>query len=95
MALVKNTLDSALKEAFRQAMLEFINVTKTSDAKDVSTAAISAAASKFAGLASTAIDAYIKSATITVPPGQLVVTAGSPAAQAGSTTTTSSPAIIV
>lgn len=35
----------------------------------------------------TAIDSYIKSATITVPPGTLVVTAGTPAAQTGSTTT--------
>jgi hypothetical protein len=33
------------------------------------------------------IDKYIKSATITVPPGALVVTAGSPAAQTGSVTT--------
>lgn len=33
-----------------------------------------------------AIDSYIKSATVTVQPGQTVATAGSPAAQTGTTT---------
>jgi hypothetical protein len=37
---------------------------------------------------------YIKTATIIVPPGQVVATAGSPAAQVGSTTAPSPPAII-
>jgi hypothetical protein len=41
-----------------------------------------------------AIDSYIKTATIIVPPGQLVVTTGTPTAQAGSTTTPSAPAVI-
>lgn len=86
MPLVKTTLDSALQEAFKQAMLEFIRVTRTSEAKDVSTAAISAASEKFASLASTAIDSYIKSATITVPATQVV---------SGTTTVVSPPAIIV
>jgi hypothetical protein len=85
MPLVKNTLDLALQEAFKQAMLEFIRVTRTSDAKDVSTAAINAASDKFAGLASTAIDSYIKSATITIPPTPV----------AGTSTSVSPPAIIV
>lgn len=35
-----------------------------------------------------AIDTYIKSATITVAPGILVSTAGSPTAQTGATTST-------
>ena len=43
MALVKDTLDVALQEAFKQAMLEFIRVTKNSEGKDVSNTAIVAA----------------------------------------------------
>lgn len=42
----------------------------------------------------TAIDAYIKSATVIVPPGQVVATAGSAVAQAGATTAPSPPALI-
>lgn len=41
-----------------------------------------------------AIDTYIKSATIIIPPGIVVATAGSPAAQVGSSTAPSPPAII-
>lgn len=40
------------------------------------------------------VDLYIKSATIIIPPGILVATAGSPAAQAGASTAPSPPAII-
>lgn len=40
------------------------------------------------------VTTYIKTATIIVPPGQVVATAGSPAAQVGSTTAPSPPAII-
>jgi hypothetical protein len=40
------------------------------------------------------VDTYIKSATIIVPPGQVVATAGSPAAQTGATTAPSPPATI-
>ena len=43
---------------------------------------------------SSAVDTFVKSATVITPPGQAVVTAGSPAAQTGSTTSPSSPAII-
>jgi hypothetical protein len=67
MPLIKKTLDIALEEAFRQAMLEFIRVTKNSGGKDVSDLAIAAASDKFAGLASTAIDTYVRTATIIVP----------------------------
>lgn len=42
----------------------------------------------------TAIDTYIRSATIIIPPGIPVATAGSPAAQAGASTAPSPPAII-
>jgi hypothetical protein len=38
-------------------------------------------------LIATEVDKYVMQALITVPPGQVVVTAGSPAAQTGSTTT--------
>jgi hypothetical protein len=40
----------------------------------------------FANLVATAIDAYIKTATVTVNPGQAVATTGSATAQTGSTT---------
>jgi hypothetical protein len=40
------------------------------------------------------VDKYVKQATIIVQPGQVVVTAGTPAAQTGSTTTPSAPALI-
>jgi hypothetical protein len=92
MALVKNVLDKALEEAFKAAMQEFINITRTSNATDVSNIAISAASTKFSAIASTAIDAYIKSATIIVPPGQVVVTV--PATGTGSTSSPSLPAAI-
>jgi hypothetical protein len=42
----------------------------------------------------TAIDAYIKSATIITPPGTAVATAGTPAAQTGATVAPSAPALI-
>lgn len=42
----------------------------------------------------TAIDTYIRSATIVIPPGQSVTTAGSPTAQTGTTTSPSAPATI-
>ena len=43
----------------------------------------------------TEITSYIKQATIIIPPGQVVATAGSPAAQTGATTAPSPPAKIV
>jgi len=42
----------------------------------------------------TAIDSYIRSATVIVPPGQAVATAGTPLAQTGATVAPSLPAII-
>jgi hypothetical protein len=42
----------------------------------------------------TEVTNYIKTATIIIPPGQVVATAGSPAAQTGSTTAPSPPAQI-
>lgn len=92
MALVKQVLNVALTEAFKQAMIEFITITKTSNAADVSNIAIAAAAAKFAALASTAIDGYIRTATIVIPPGQAVTTV--PLVGTGSTVSPSLPAAI-
>ena len=44
------------------------------------------AAAKVASAIASRVDAYIKTATITVSPGIPVATAGSPAAQTGATT---------
>jgi hypothetical protein len=67
MPLIKKTLETSLEEAFKQAMLEFLRVSKTSQGSDVSDTAIRAASEKFASLSSTAIDTYIRAATIVVP----------------------------
>jgi len=95
MALVKPTLNLALEQAFDKAMFVFAEtIANSPPGTDVANDARQAAAKVFAEIATSAIDLYIKSATITVPPGQVVVTAGSPAAQSGATTTPSAPAII-
>jgi hypothetical protein len=89
MPLVKNTLKTELEKAFSDAMKEFIRVATQGGNVDSQAKAIAASSDKFGTEASTAIDSYIKSATvkaITIPPGQTVATAGSPAAQVGTTT---------
>lgn len=90
MALVKSTLEKALETAFSQAMYEFINSVRDNQGEDVSATAITKAAAKFSGLAATAVDTYIKTATIIVPPGQVVASGTVP----GVTTAPSPPAII-
>jgi|OM-RGC.v1.031031813 hypothetical protein len=98
MPLVSSTLNIQLAAAFNSAMQEFLTISAQPNGNtgvDKSQEAITAASETFARIATPAIDAYIKSATITIPPGQLVITAGSPTAQAGSTTTPSFPAIIL
>lgn len=96
MPLVPPTLNLALEEAFDKAMFVFAEtIANSQPGTDVADEARQAAAKVFANIATPAIDLYIKSATITVPPGQLVVTAGSPTNQTGSTTTPSAPAIII
>jgi len=92
MALVPDTLNVALAKAFKEAMKEFIDITKKSNAKDVSEIAIAAASVKFALTASAAIDTYIRTATIIIPLGQGVQTV--PLTGTGSTITPSLPAII-
>lgn len=94
MPLVKPTLEKALEAAFSQAMYEFINSVKDNKGEDVSGVAIKKAASKFSKLAATAVDSYLKSATIIVPPGQAVSSASVAGPVVGATTVSSPPAII-
>ena len=94
MPLVKPTLEKALETAFSQAMYEFINSIRDNQGEDVSAAAIAKAASKFSSLAATAVDTYIKTATIIVPPGQVVSSASAAGPVIGATTVPSPPAII-
>lgn len=95
MPLIQTTLNIALEEAFDKALFVFAQtIAKSPQGTNVADNARKSAAKTFAALATPAIDVYIKSATIIVPPGQAVTTAGSPAAQAGSTVSPSAPAII-
>ncbi len=97
MPLVPPILNSALTAAFSAAMYDFINISAqpgTNDGVDKSALAISTASATFSGIAGPAIDAYIRSQLIILPPGQAVATAGSPAAQVGATTAPSPPALI-
>jgi len=94
MPLVQPTLNLALEQAFDKAMFVFAEtIANSPQGTDVADDARKAAAKVFANIATPAIDLYIKSATITIPPGQLVV--APPPAGTGSTTTPSLPAIIV
>lgn len=94
MPLVKPTLQLQLQEAFNEAMKKFIEVSANGGKTPSQQAALLSASTTFGEKASTAIDAYIKTATVIIPPGQLVATVGSPAAQTGATTAPSLPAII-
>jgi hypothetical protein len=96
------------KEAFKKAMEKFKEVSETQvgnkgenvfpDANDAASTMFSIEMSKLANdiamVVSTNVDLYIKSATIIIPPGIAVTTAGSPAAQAGASIAPSPPAII-
>jgi hypothetical protein len=79
MSLVKDTLELALKQAFKDG-LDVLAAYPGLDAK------LNESADKFAKQASTAIDAYIKTATIITPPGQAVI--------GGVTSSPSLPAVI-
>jgi hypothetical protein len=88
MPLVPNTLNVALEQAFDKAMFVFAEtIANSPTGTNVADKAREAAAKTFAAIATPAIDTYIKSATVTVPPGQAVLTAFSPAPLPGSTTT--------
>ena len=96
MALVPILLNVALEEAFDKAMFVFAEtIANNPQGTNVADIARKAAAKTFAGLATPAIDLYIRSATITIPPGQAVLTAFSPTPLPGSTTTPSPPALII
>ena len=87
MPLVQTTLNTALEKAFSEAMLTYQEVGEKAvkDGKnvaDIAPLARLAAAKKFAEIATPAIDAYIKSASVqvTIPSG--LVTQGSSTASA-------------
>lgn len=95
MALVPDILNVALKEAFEKAMFVFAEtIANSPQGTDVSNQARKTAAETFAAIATPAIDSYIKSQTIIIPPGQSVATAGSAVAQSGTTVSPSPSAII-
>jgi hypothetical protein len=84
MPLVPQTLNSALQEAFDKAMLVFAEtIAKSPQGTNVANKARKAAAKTFASIATPAIDAYIRSATITVTgtnaPGQITLVPVPPA----------------
>ena len=87
MPLVPVTLNVALEQAFDKAMFVF--------AETIANKARKAAAKVFANIATPAIDVYIKSATITIPPGQVVSSVGPTGPVLGATTVPSPPAIII
>jgi hypothetical protein len=95
MPLIPPILNTALTSAFSAAMYDFINISaqpSTNNGVDKSALAISTASATFSSIAGPAIDAYIRSQTIIVPPGQIsatVITTG-----AITTTTPSPPALI-
>lgn len=104
---LESKLESKGKEALKKAMEKFKEKSEAEASKpageqsDVFSAALAEASTAFgqelkklgADIA-TEVDKYIKTATIIVPPGQAVATAGSPAAQVGVTTAPSPPALI-
>lgn len=95
MPLIKNTLEPILEQAFEEAMQVFSDTINSSPAgTDVSEIARKVAAKTFAAIASTAIDSYIRTATIIIPPGQVVSSASAAGPVVGATTAPSSPAII-
>jgi len=90
MPLKTTALETALKSAFDNGLKEFQNTMQSGGSvPSIIVQARAAGAAKFASEAAPALEAFVKSATvkaITIPPGQAVATAGSPAAQVGATT---------
>lgn len=96
MPLVPNTLNAALEQAFDKAMFVFAEtIANSPQGTNVADKARKAAAKLFANLATPAIDAYIKSATITIPPGQVISATTTTGPALGATTAPSPPAIII
>jgi hypothetical protein len=92
---LESKIESISKDAFKNAMIKFKNETSKivdNTGKDVFSSANDAASIEFAnGMKNIAaeIDKYIKSATVTVSPGAVVVTSGTPSAQTGTVTSQS------
>ena len=82
---------SVQQEAVNQAISKFESEAHSDSLNDM---LITLLVEKIPAIVASAVTDYIKSATIIVAPGQLVTTAGTPAAQSGATTTPSSPATI-
>jgi hypothetical protein len=96
MPLVQPTLNTALEQAFDKAMFVFAEtIANSPQGTNVADKARKAAAKVFANIATPAIDLYIKSATITIPPGQVVSSVGPTGPVLGATTVPSPPAIII
>lgn len=102
MPLLPEILKLALTQAFDTAMIAYETSIKNAigdptavDPEKISTLARNEAAKAFAEVAAPAIDAYIKSATIVIPPGQAITGAGGgPVPVSGATVAPSLPAII-
>ena len=96
MPLIPTALSASLAEAFKNAMLVYEETIANSVAgTDVSVEARERASITFAAIATPAIDLYIRSATITILPGQIVSSVGPTGPVAGATTSPSLPAIII
>jgi hypothetical protein len=92
MALLEPVLEAALASAFKAALTtltEYAQSDPTGTLIPVDQK-VQAGCLAFAKIAAPAIDAYIRSATIVVPAGQVVTTPAGP----GTTTSPSLPAII-
>lgn len=98
MPLVPTIITAAMDAAFVAGMLAMDEAAEANSAAGSQVnspeecRAFGAAA--FSAVAGPAIDAYIRTQLIILPPGQAVATAGSPAAQVGATTAPSPPALI-
>ncbi len=89
MPLIKTVLSAQLTNAFSAAMYKFIEISaqpNSNDGVDKSDLAISAASATFADQASTAIDAYIKSGSVTTTVTTVVATSGGPGTGVGTGT---------
>lgn len=105
MADLTPIIQTKSQKAFKDAMTKFKEVAAQGGTNDVfaNAAAQSSVvfgnvmkelAKEIADSVSTHVDTYTKAITVIVPPGQVVATAGTPAAQTGATTAPSPPAII-
>ena len=92
MPLSEPILEAALAAAFKAALTTLTEYAKTDPTGTLIPVdqKVEAGCLAFAKIAAPAIDAYIRTATIVVPPGQVVTTPGGP----GTTSAPSPPALI-